>query len=178
VAVSAALGAFTLILSLNIDRQVYAQAVAWMAGSLNKGDWNYLVALAGWLAVIIPLAWIAAPVMNVLRLGDDSATSLGLPVQTWRMLLLILAAVSGAVSMSVTGSIVFLGLIAPHVARRLVGPNHVTLIPAAAIVGALLLLTADTLGRTLSAHAEIPAGISVGILGGLYFLYLLMTTKG
>lgn len=178
VAVSAALGAFTLILSLNIDRQVYARAVAWMAGSFNKADWNYVAALAGWLAVTLPMAWLAGPVLNVLYLGDDAATSLGLPVRRWRMGLLVLAAILGAVCMAMVGSIVFLGLIAPHIARRLVGPNHVTLMPAAALVGAVLMLAADTLGRTVLAPAEIPAGISVGVLGGVYFLYLLMTIKG
>ena len=182
VAVSAACGALTLILSLilslNLDRQVYAYAVAWMSGSLGKADWNYVLVLAVWLAVLVPVAWCTAPMMNVLRLGDDTAMGLGLSVRQWRMLLLGLAVVLSAVSMAVAGSIVFLGLVAPHIARRLVGPNHITLIPIAALVGMLLLLLADTIGRTILAPEEIPAGVLVGILGGVYFLYLLMTTKG
>ena len=178
VAVSAACGALTLILSLNLDRQVYAYAVAWMSGSLGKADWNYVLVLAVWLTVLVPVAWCTAPMMNVLRLGDDTAMGLGLSVRRWRMLLLGLAVVLSAVSMAVAGSIVFLGLVAPHIARRLVGPNHITLIPIAALVGMLLLLLADTIGRTVLAPEEIPAGVLVGILGGVYFLYLLMTTKG
>ena len=178
VAVSASLGAFTLVLSLNVDRQVYARALAWTTGSFNKADWNYVAALAGWLGLMLPLAWAAAPVMNLLRLGEDTAVSLGLAVSPWRSVLLVLAVVLSATSMALAGSIVFLGLLAPHIGRRLVGPNHGPLIPAAALIGAILLVTADTLGRTMLAPAEIPAGVSVGVLGGLYFLYLLMTTSG
>ena len=178
VAVSAALGSLTLILSLHIDRQVYAYAVAWMSGSLGKADWNYVLVLAAWLSVCIPAAWIVAPVLDVLRLGDGAAVSLGLAVRPWRTGLLVLAVVLGAVSMSVSGGVLFLGLIGPHVARRLVGPGHTALTPAAALTGALLLLIADTVGRTMVAPQEIPAGVLVGAIGGVYFLYLLATSKG
>ncbi|RCS44629.1 iron ABC transporter permease [Bremerella cremea] len=178
VAVSAALGSFTLVLSLNIDRQIYAQALAWATGSFNKADWNYVLALAVWLVVLMPIVLAICPVLNILRLRDENVIGLGLNVFQWRVLLLVLAVALGAAAMAMSGGIVFLGLIAPHLARRLVGPQHGWLIPAAGLMGMLLLLVADTAGRTLFAPVEIPAGIMVGGVGGIYFVYQLMTTKG
>ncbi len=176
VAVSAAIGSITLVVSLYVDRQVYAYTVAWMSGSLSKGDWNYNAALAVWMAVLLPLTWSLAPTINILRLGDEVATGLGLWVHGQLVLLLALAVALSAVCMALAGGIVFLGLLGPHIARRLVGPNHVVLLPTAALMGALLLLAADTAGRTVLAPAEIPAGVAVSALGAPYFLFLLMRT--
>ncbi|PQO46813.1 FecCD family ABC transporter permease [Blastopirellula marina] len=178
VAVSAALGSFTLVLSLNVDREVYAQSLAWATGSFNKADWNYVVVLSVWLGLLTLIVLTICPVMNVLRLRDESVISLGLNVLRWRLGLLVLAVALAAASMAMSGGLIFLGLIAPQIARRLVGPQHLALIPAAGFVGALLLLTADTSGRSLFAPIEIPAGIMTGAVGGAYFTYLLMTTKG
>ncbi|QDT41989.1 Iron-uptake system permease protein FeuC [Gimesia alba] len=178
VAVSTAIGAFTLVLSLNVDRQAYARAVAWMAGSLNKADWNYVAALGGWLGITLPVVWSLHHIMNLLRLREETGLGLGLAVGRWRIFLLLFGVTIGAAAMSVVGSIAFVGLVAPHIGRRLVGPNHLPLLPAAALVGAALLLLADTLGRTLFLPVEMPAGVIVSALGGAYFLYLLMTTRG
>lgn len=178
VAVSAALGSFTLVLSLNVDRQVYSQALAWATGSFNKADWNYVLALAVWLGILMPPVVAICPIMDILRLKDESVISLGLNVFRWRIVLLVLAVALGSAAMAMSGGIVFLGLIAPHIARRLVGPQHFALVPAAGLMGMFLLLLADTSGRTLFAPVEIPAGIMVGAVGGIYFVYQLMTTKG
>lgn len=178
IAVSAAMGSFTLVLSLNMDRQIYSQALAWATGSFNKADWNYVLALTVWLGVLMPLVAAVCPIMNVLRLKDESVISLGLNVFQWRVLLLVLGVAMGAAAMAMSGGIVFLGLIAPHITRRLVGPQHDVLIPASGLVGMLLLLLADTAGRTLFAPVEIPAGIMVGAVGGIYFVSQLMTSKG
>ncbi|MCC9606191.1 iron ABC transporter permease [Blastopirellula sp. JC732] len=178
VAVTAALGSFTLVLSLNVDREVYAQALAWTTGSFSKADWNYVVALTVWLGLLSMIVLAICPVMNVLRLKDESVVGLGLDVFRWRVALLVLAVTLGASSMAMSGGLVFLGLIAPHIARRLVGPQHFALVPAAGMVGMLLLMSADAGGRSLFAPVEIPAGIMTGAIGGMYFVYQLMTTKG
>jgi iron complex transport system permease protein len=106
------------------------------------------------------------------------AMNLGVNVERQRLLLLGTATMLTAACVAVGGHIGFLGLAAPHLARRLVGQSHGVLLPASALCGAILLLTADSLGRHILAPIEVPAGVLVGILGGAYFLYLLATTKG
>lgn len=172
VAVSAALGAFTLLITLQLSERLYKFAVAFTAGSLSTAGWNYVVVLGVWLGVLIPLAWSHAPTLNVLRTGDEPATGLGVAVARRSFFLLAVAVGICASCMALSGGVMFLGLIAPHIARRLVGPNHTIVIPAAALVGAMLLLLADVAGNTLF-PVEMPAGVMVSAFGAPYFLYLL-----
>lgn len=172
-AASAALGAVTLLVSLRMGGAAYSYAVAFSAGSLNSADWNYVAVLAGWLGIFVPLVWALAPTLNVLRLGEDVARGLGVPVPAGPLLLLSLAVAVCASSMALAGGVMFVGLIAPHIARRLVGANHDVVIPAAGLIGATLLILADAAGGQILRPAEIPAGVMVSALGAPYFLYLL-----
>lgn len=172
VAVSAALGAFTLLITLQLNERLYRFVVAFTAGSLSTAGWNYVAVLAVWLGILVPLAWSHAPTLNVLRTGDEPATGLGVAVAGRSFLLLAVAAGICASCMALSGGVMFLGLIAPHIARRLVGPNHTIVIPAAALVGAALLLSADVAGSVLF-PVEMPAGVMVSAFGAPYFLYLL-----
>jgi iron complex transport system permease protein len=172
VAVSSALGAFTLLITLQLSERLYKFAVAFTAGSLSTADWNYVGVLAAWLGVLIPLAWSHAPTLNVLRTGDETAIGLGVPVARRSLFLLAVAVANCAACMALSGGVVFLGLISPHIARRLVGPNHTVVIPASALVGATLLILADVAGNTLF-PIELPAGVMVSAMGAPYFLYLL-----
>jgi iron complex transport system permease protein len=172
VAVSAALGALTLLITLQLSERLYKVAVAFTAGSLSTAGWNYVAVLAIWLGVLIPLAWSQAPTLNVLRTGDETATGLGVAVGRRSFLLLALAVANCAACMALAGGVTFLGLIAPHIARRLVGPNHTLVIPACAQIGATLLLLADVAGNSLFS-VELPAGVMVSAFGAPYFLYLL-----
>jgi iron complex transport system permease protein len=172
VAVSAALGAVTLLITLQLSERLYKFAVAFTAGSLSTAGWNYVMVLGVWLGVLIPLAWSHARTLNVLRTGDEPATGLGVPVGRRTFFLLAVAVGICASCIALSGGVLFLGLIAPHIARRLVGPNHTIVIPAAALVGATLLLLADVAGNTLF-PVEMPAGVMVSAFGAPYFLYLL-----
>ena len=172
VAVSAALGAFTLLITLQLSERLYKFAVAFTAGSLSTAGWNYVAVLAVWLGLLIPLAWSHAPTLNVLRTGDEPATGLGVAVARRSFCLLAVAVAIGASCMALSGGVMFLGLIAPHIARRLVGPNHCLVIAATALVGATLLLLADVAGNATLA-IELPAGVVVSAFGAPYFLYLL-----
>jgi iron complex transport system permease protein len=172
VAVSAALGAYTLLVTLQLSERIYKFAIAFTAGSLSTAGWNYVAVLAAWLAVLVPLAWSHAPTLNVLRTGDEAATGLGVAVARRSFFLLALAVAICASCMALSGGEMFLGLIAPHIARRLVGPNHTIVLPAAGLVGATLLLVADVAGNTLFT-VELPAGVMISALGAPYFLYLL-----
>jgi iron complex transport system permease protein len=167
-----------LLFSLRMSYSMYNYVLTWMSGTLAAGDWQSIRMLAPCCLLLIPLTLGRARVLNVFSLGDGLAAGLGVSVEAERLLLILAATMLTAVCVAIGGQIGFLGLAAPHLARRLVGLNHGVLLPAAAFVGAILLLLADSLGRHLFAPAEIPAGVLVGILGGIYFLYLLATTKG
>ncbi len=173
VAVSGVAGALTVMVSLHISSDAYAFVVAFGSGSLSAAGWSYVAALGSALAVLVPLAWSFAPTLNVLRLGEGAATGLGVPVNRAVLGLLALAVVTCAVCMSLAGGVIFLGLIAPHIARRLVGADHAVVIPVAGLVGATLLVLADLVGGSVLPNTEIPAGVMVSALGAPYFLYLL-----
>lgn len=172
IAVSAALAPVSVVLSMEMSDRLYRYSVAFAAGSLGTAGWNYVIILAVWLGVLVPLAWSHARVLNVLRTGDETSISLGVAIPNRPFLLLGLAVAISAVCMALAGGLMFLGLIAPHIGRRLVGQNHKHVIPAAGLIGAILLLLADRAGAALF-PVEIPAGVMVCFLGAPYFLYLL-----
>jgi iron complex transport system permease protein len=166
-----------LLLSLRMSFSMYSYVVTWMSGTLASGDWKAIHLLLPCCIVLIPIAFSRARVLNAFSLGDNAAASLGVAIERQRLALLTIAMLLTGTCVAIGGHIGFLGLAAPHLARRLVGQNHLVLFPAAAWCGAILLLTADSLGRHILAPIEIPAGVFVGILGGIYFLYLLATTR-
>ncbi|MEL7086480.1 MAG: iron ABC transporter permease [Cyanobacteria bacterium J06597_1] len=149
-------------------------ALVWLVGSVYGRNWGHIVALLPWLGVFIPLALVFAQDLNVLSLGEPAARGLGLRIQRSRTVLLLIAAALSGASVATAGTIGFVGLIAPHLARRLVGPAHCELIPTAALLGGLLVLTADWLSRVLFPSVEMPCGILTVGLGVPYFLYLLV----
>jgi iron complex transport system permease protein len=173
VAVSSVLSAISLLASMEIGPQAHAFAIAYSVGSLGMADWNYVLALAIWLGLLVPLVWSFAPTLNVLRLGENAATGLGVRVANWSFVLLGTSVAICASCMALAGGMLFLGLISPHIARRLVGADHAVSIPASGMIGAMLLILADMLGSHLVPAAEIPAGVMVSALGAPYFLYLL-----
>lgn len=177
IAVGAGIYAFQLILSLRLDPQNYQFVAIWLAGKIWGGDWRFVLALLPWILILLPFAFYKARVLNVLNLGDETSKGLGMPLERERLLLLAAAVALAGACVSVSGGIGFVGLIAPHLARRLVGPRHQIMLPAAALIGALLLLTADTIGRWILQPTEIPTGIVVAIIGAPYFLYLLAKSK-
>ena len=173
IGVAAGISAVTIVLTIVITPEEYQIVATWMAGSIWGSTWNYVLAVLPWLIVLLPLVFQKAKVLNVLTLNEISAMSLGVHIEKERRYLLFLAVGLAAASVSVSGGIGFVGLIAPHIARRLVGGNFKALLPVSALLGALLVLAADTLGRSLFAPTEIPAGIVVAVIGAPYFLYLL-----
>lgn len=178
IAVAAGLNAAIIVLTLRIDPTKYQFAASWMAGTIWGSNWKFVGALLPWLAVLVPYALYKASALNILSLGDDTATGLGMAAGRQRVLLLSAAVGIAGACVAVTGGISFVGLICPHLARTLVGPRHQQLIPAAALSGALLLLIADTLGRVILQPSEVPAGIVVAVIGAPYFLYLLSKARG
>lgn len=177
IAVAAGISAAMIVLTLRLDPDKYQFVATWLAGSIWGSNWKFVLALLPWILVLIPLVIFKARVMNVLNLGEQTATGLGAPVEKERLLLLAAAVGLAGSSVAVSGSIGFVGLIGPHLARRLVGPKHQLLLPASALAGSLLMIVADTIGRWILQPSEIPTGIVVAVIGAPYFLYLLARSK-
>lgn len=177
IAVGYGIQAAMLMLSLRMNFVTYNYVLNWMSGSLSSADWSSVRMLAIPLAVVAVLAYGRAQVLNVMALGDEAAASLGVAVHRERLAMIALAGLLTSFCAAIAGQIGFIGLVAPHLARKLVGGDYRAVIPISALCGALLLLLGDSLGRHFFRSVELPAGVFVGALGGGYFLYLLATTK-
>lgn len=148
----------------------------WLTGSLWARGWDQVYILLPCL-ILIPLLIGLTSKLDILSLGDDIATGLGERSKFLRYILLGVSVVLIGVCVATVGSIGFIGLIAPHIARRIVGSKFKVLLPASALFGAILLLVADSLGRGLFPPIEIPAGIITAVIGAPYFLYLLRSER-
>lgn len=177
IAVAAGISAAMIVLTLRLDPMRYQMMAMWMAGSIWGSNWTFVLALLPWVVLLLPLVIRKARVLNVLSIGDQTAAGLGASVGRERLLLLAAAVGLSGSAVAVSGGIGFVGLIGPHLARRLVGPRHQLALPVSALTGGLLLIAADTAGRLLLQPSEIPAGIVVAVLGAPYFLYLLVRAK-
>lgn len=177
VAVQAGISALTTALVVRLDKTQFDFLAAWQAGSIWGSNWQFVLALLPWLLFLIPYVLMKSRTLDVLCLGVPIACSLGVPVEREQRRLLAASVALAASCVAVGGSISFAGLIAPHLARRLVGPRHVVLLPACALMGAVLVSVADTAARVILQPAEIPTGIMVAIIGAPYFLYLLAKSR-
>jgi len=173
IAVQAGIWALTTVLVVKLDDSQFDFVATWQAGSIWGSNWKFVLALLPWLLLLIPYVLMKSRVLDVLNLGDDLAYGLGASVERERRRLLAAAVALAASCVAVSGSISFVGLIAPHLARRLVGPKHSILLPACALTGAVLVSAADTIARVIVQPSGIPTGIMVAIIGAPYFLYLL-----
>jgi ferric citrate transport system permease protein len=149
-------------------------ALVWLVGSLYGRSLTDLLEIVPWIVVILPALLFYTYKLDVLSLGDDLASGLGERVERTRLITMLLAVSLASAAVAVAGAIGFVGLVAPHIARRLVGGRHIEFLPIAALTGILLMLVADTLGRGAHPPLEIPAGLITAFIGGPYFLYLLM----
>ena len=173
VALAAIATAFTTLMLTFGQINDVSRALVWLVGSVADKSWQQVWQLLPWLLVFVPLALLLAKELDTLQLGDAVAKGLGSSV-TWQRskLLLVSVALAGA-SVAIAGSIGFVGLMAPHLARSLVGSIHKNLLLVAALMGGLLVAGADFLGRTLFAPIELPCGLLTASLGAPYFIYLL-----
>jgi iron complex transport system permease protein len=171
-------GALLIILQLKMDPKDFQQATIWLTGSIWGAQWPYVWALLPWIVLLTPLAFWKARAMNVLQFSEGIPLVLGLKVESERRLLLCLSAALAGACVAVGGGIAFIGLLAPHLARRLCGANYFSLLPLSSLIGAALLLLADMIGKNLLAPADIPVGIVISVIGAPYLIYMLLTKKG
>ncbi|EPS3672280.1 FecCD family ABC transporter permease [Klebsiella aerogenes] len=173
IAINALSGALVGVLAwLSNDAQL-RQLSLWGMGSLGQAEWPTLLVAA---SLIIPASitvWRMATRLNLLQLGDEEAHYLGVNVRAIQRLLLLCSAVLVAAAVAISGVIGFIGLVVPHLMRMWLGADHRGLIPGSLLAGAILLLIADTLARTVAAPAEMPVGLLTSLLGAPWFLWLI-----
>ncbi|RFU63820.1 FecCD family ABC transporter permease [Peribacillus glennii] len=154
-----------------------SQANIWITGSVNGAKWTDVYILVPLVLIIMSIAFALGRNLNVQELGEDIALGMGTKVEKQRLFLLVIATALTGGAVAFGGGIGFVGLMAPHMARRLVGSDFGALLPVAALIGAVLVLVADLIGRTLFAPLEIPAGVFTASIGAPYFIYLLYKTR-
>lgn len=177
VALGSGYGALTTFLTLKLDEAQMNFMLRWLAGSLWGDDWGYIAVLTPWIVVLLGYIFYKARMLNTINLGNYTAEGLGLAVKREFLSLSLAAVALSSGSVAVGGSFFFVGLIAPHMARRLVGPDHKLLVPAAGLSGGLIVVLADTITRTVSLGGDVPTGIVITVISVPYFLYLLARTN-
>ncbi|WP_050616519.1 FecCD family ABC transporter permease [Bacillus testis] len=171
---SMALSGAMIVLISSAEREKVDFIAKWLAGSIWGTDWPFIWALLPWLAILIPFTLYKANRLNLLGISESAAIGVGVSIEKERIILQITAVALAASAVSVTGGISFIGLMAPHIAKALVGPRNQLFIPLAILIGGWLLLLADTLGRNLIEPNGIPAGMMVALIGAPYFMFLLL----
>jgi iron complex transport system permease protein len=148
------------------------EVVFWMMGSLGRANWETVMIVGVVLLISLPYIILHSVDLNVMGAGDESARSMGVNVERIRVICMVLASLITASIICFTGTIGFIGLVAPHITRMIIGADHRFLIPASGIMGALILLAADTASRTILAPQVLPVGIMTAFLGVPFFIYL------
>jgi iron complex transport system permease protein len=175
VAVSALLSAAqTLLAALSPDiaRRIVS-LYFWLAGGITVYRWQEAIPVLVLVAIGLAGAFYLAPTLDAFALGESMAAHLGVPVDRRKIVIVAVAALLVAAAVSISGLVGFVGLVAPHVCRLLLGPRHRLLLPAAALTGATFVVVADVLARTLVAPEELPLGVLTALVGGPFFLLLL-----
>ncbi|USB31588.1 iron ABC transporter permease [Paenibacillus sp. YPG26] len=168
---------FITIVTTSGNIRLVNQATIWMTGSLYGRSWEQLWPYLPWVIIFLPVAWLCYRQLDILGLDDQTSTGLGSRIHSSRTWILVIAVALAGSSVATAGTIGFVGLMAPHIARQLVGEKHAVLIPTAALLGAFIVLASDFVGRTVLAPVEIPCGLITAILGGPYMLYLLVRVR-
>lgn len=175
IAVSAFMQAGTTVWMLMGPIYRASQATIWTTGSIYGANWSQIYVLMPWALLLIGVSLLLRRQMNILELGDDIAMGVGSRVQRNRLVLLLVSTGLTGVAVAFAGGIGFVGLLAPHIAKRIVGPQFQSMVLFSAGVGALLVLIADLIGRVAFAPMEVPAGVWTAAVGAPYFIFLLMT---
>jgi iron complex transport system permease protein len=177
IAVNAFVGALIgLLMFLSTDAQLRS-VTFWNLGSLAQATWPKVMAVAPAALLGIVVATTQAARLDLLALGDRSARHIGVDVERLRMLMLTVVAVLTAAAVAVSGIILFVGLVVPHLVRMASGPGHRLLLPASALGGAVLLVVADLVARTIAPPAELPLGVLTALVGSPFFFWMLRRTR-
>lgn len=177
VAISAFLGSGINFLLVTYPVEINT-AMIWLTGSLWGRSWQHLPPLLIIFSVLLSLSLYLAWRLDVLGLGEQTAQHLGIRVKSLEFTALLTSVIIASLAVSVAGTVSFIGLLAPHIARLLFGHRHRLLLPASAFIGAIILVIADILARGLFAPVELPAGVLTSVIGAPYFIFLLSRYRG
>ena len=170
-------GALTDIMITFGEINTVSQALVWLAGSVYGRSWSQVFSLIPWIVIFGLIALLLTRELNTLNLGDEVARGLGSRIEWQRGLLLLTSVALAGASVATAGAVGFVGLMSPHLGRQLVGASHEGLLPVAAMLGGMLVVVADLLGRVLFAPLELPCGIITAAIGAPYFVYLLVSQR-
>ena len=177
VAINAVGGAVIALMTFLGDNSAREEIIFWQLGSLNGTRWEN-VWVAGPIALVgVGLAFLFTRKLDLLALGERPARHLGVDVERMRRQVIVLVAILTSAAVAFAGIIGFVGLVVPHILRMAMGPGHRVLLPASALGGALLLLIADTVARTLVPNADLPIGMLTALVGGPFFFWLIRRTR-
>ncbi len=177
VAISYVLAALTSFIMV-FFRESMSSVVFWMMGGLTAASWPYVKMVVPMLLLGIAWPLLSTRELNLMLLGEERAAELGVNVERFKQLILAAGSVLVAAAVSVSGLIGFVGLMTPHMVRLVLGPDHRVLLPASAILGAIVMVFADLAARTVLAPVEIPVGIVTALVGGPFFVWLLVRRNG
>lgn len=177
IAVGAGFAALTGFFTFAADDDELESVVFWQMGSLGSITWQKLAVVVLPVLIGVGLLIILARRLDLLTLGERQAKHLGLDVNATRRSVIVLAALLTSVTVAFSGTIGFIGLVVPHIVRQLCGPAHRALLPVSAVVGALLIVVADTLSRVVAPPAEVPIGLFTSLLGAPFFLMLVLRSR-
>jgi iron complex transport system permease protein len=177
IGMSSLMSAATTMMIVFSPKNDAGQAYLWLTGSVYATNWDNVMTILPWTVILIPVAFLLARHINIGQLGDDIAAGAGSPVELNRLLLLLISVALAAAAVSVAGAIGFIGLIAPHMARKLIGSNAGSVLPVSALLGAIIITVADLAGRTFFLPLDVPVGVFTSAVGAPFFIYLLYTRR-
>lgn len=167
-----------LVLKYFSNNEKLRDMVVWIMGGMWGATWNAVIILIPIVVICMAYLWYRSWDLNAFMAGEDVATSLGVSTDRMKITCLIAATLAASSCIAFTGVIGFIGLMAPHICKILIGPDNRYIIPCSALMGGLILLVSDTLARTVMVPVEIPVGVIMYIVGGIFFLYLILRKKG
>ncbi|AKG37058.1 FecCD family ABC transporter permease [Paenibacillus durus] len=177
IGVQAATGGIVTMMIVLSPSYSTSEAYIWLTGSVYGANWNNVYSMLPWVLVFVPLSLILSRKVNVQELGDEVALGLGTKVQMDRFMLLFVSVALAGSAVAFAGGIAFVGLIAPHIARKLVGRSFASLVPVSALIGGLIVVLADVVARTAFLPLDLPAGVFVSGIGAPFFIYLLYRNR-
>jgi iron complex transport system permease protein len=177
IGVQAAMGALVTMMIVLSPTYSTSEAYIWLTGSVYGANWENVYSMLPWVVIFVPLALLFSRAVNAQELGDQVAVGLGSRVQLHRFALLFVSVALAGSAVAFAGGIGFVGLIAPHIARKLVGRSFGSLVPVSALMGGLIVILADVVARTAFLPLDLPAGVFVSGIGAPFFIYLLYRNR-
>ncbi|OMF38050.1 iron ABC transporter permease [Paenibacillus sp. FSL H8-0548] len=171
------MSAMTTMMIIFSPKNDPGQAYLWLTGSVYGANWENVLSILPWTIILLPLAYGFSRHIDIGQLGDDIAIGAGSHVQRNRVILLGISVALAGSAVSVAGGVGFIGLVAPHMARKLVGSNFRNVLPASALLGGIIVMLADLVGRTILLPLDIPVGVFTSAIGAPFFIYLLFTRR-